>query len=57
VANDTIYRTLIAFETGELSKAETIARLKVRELFDQMTFASERALSFLKFTDFSEVSQ
>jgi len=56
VANDTIYRTLIAFETGELSKQETIARLKVRELFDQMTFASERAISFLRFTDFTEVS-
>ncbi len=56
VANDTIYRTLIAFETGELSKTETIARLKVRQLFDQMTFASERALSFLKFLSFMEVS-
>jgi hypothetical protein len=57
VANDTIYRTIIAFETGELSKAETIARLKVRELFDQMTFASECALSFIKFTGFTEVPQ
>jgi hypothetical protein len=56
VANDTIYRTLIAFETGELSKQETIARLKVRELFDQMTFASEKAISFLRFTGFTEVS-
>jgi hypothetical protein len=55
VANDTIYRTLIAFETGEVSKTETIARLKVRQLFDQMTFASERSLSFLKFTSFMEV--
>ena len=56
VANDTIYRTLIAFETGELSKAETITRLKVRQLFDQMTFASERSLSFLKFSGAMEVS-
>jgi hypothetical protein len=55
VANDTIYRTLIAFEAGELSKAETIARLKVRQLFDQMTFASERSLTFLKFSSYSEV--
>jgi hypothetical protein len=50
VANDTIYRTLIAYETGEVSKTETIARLKVRQLFDQMTFASQRSLSFLKFS-------
>jgi hypothetical protein len=55
VANDTIYRTLIAFETEELSKTETIARLRVRQLFDQMTFASERSLSFLKFSSFMEV--
>jgi hypothetical protein len=55
VANDTIYRTLIAFENGVLSAEETIARLKVRQLFDQMTFASERSISFLKYSDFIEV--
>ena len=56
VANDTIYRTLIAFETGELSKVETITRLKVRQLFDQMSFVSERSLPFLKFSGSMEVS-
>jgi hypothetical protein len=56
VATDSIYRTLIAFETGEFSKTEIIARLKVRQLYDQMTFASERSLSFLKFSSFSEVT-
>jgi hypothetical protein len=55
VANDTIYRTLIAYENGILSAVETIARLKVRSLFDQMTFASERSFSFLKYSDFIEV--
>jgi len=55
VANDTIYRTLIAYENGVLSAEETIARLKVRPLFDQMTFASERSFSFLKYSDFIEV--
>ena len=55
VANDTIYRTLIAFEDGVLSAEDTIARLKVRQLFDQMTFVSERSLSFLKYSDFIEV--
>ena len=56
VANDTIYRTLIAFENGTLSKAETIARLNVRQLFDQMTFASECSLSYLKFSGFLEAN-
>jgi len=55
VANDTIYRTLIAFEDGVLSAEETIARLKVRQLFDQMTFVSEYSLAFLKYSDFIEV--
>ena len=54
VANDTIYRTLIAFENGILSKVDTIARLKVSKLFDQMTFASECSLSFLQYSGFME---
>ncbi|GHV93826.1 hypothetical protein AGMMS50293_01460 [Spirochaetia bacterium] len=54
VANDTIYRTLIAFETGTLTKTETISRLKVHQLFDQMTFASERSLVFLEYSGFVE---
>lgn len=55
VANDNIYRTLIAFENGVLSAEDTIARLKVRQLFDQMTFVSERSLPFLKYSDSIEV--
>jgi len=55
VANDTIYRTLIAFEDGVLSAEETITRLKIRQLFDQMTFVSGHSLSFLKYSDFIEV--
>ena len=54
VANDTIYKTLIAFESGVLSEDDTIAKLKVRQLFDQMTFTTERSLSFLKFSGFTE---
>ena len=49
VANDTIYRTFIAYEEGILTKDETIARLKVKKLFDQMTFTTELALKELKY--------
>ena len=49
VANDTIYRTFIAYEAGILTKEETIARLKVKKLFDQMTFTTEMALKELKY--------
>jgi len=55
VANDTIYRTLIAFEDGVLSAEDTIEKLKARQLFDQMTFAFERSFSFLKYSDFIEI--
>jgi len=56
VANDTIYRTLIAFEAGEVSKADTINKLKVRKLFDQVAFKSERALCHLRYSDFLELN-
>ena len=36
-------------------KVETIAKLKVRKLFDQISFVSERSLSFLKFINFMEI--
>ena len=49
VANDTIYRTFIAYEEGILTKEETIARLKVKKLFDQMTFTTEAALKELRY--------
>ena len=55
VANDTIYRTFIAYEDGIITKEETIARLKVVKLYNQMTFATERALSYLTYTGHFEV--
>ncbi|MBZ4670759.1 MAG: hypothetical protein JG769_1063 [Oscillospiraceae bacterium] len=49
VANDTIYQTFVAYEAGILTKEETIARLKVKKLFNQMTFTTESALKELKY--------
>ena len=49
VANDTIYRTFIAYEEGILTKDETIARLKVKKLYDQMTFTTASSLKELKY--------
>ncbi len=49
VANDTIYRTFIAYEEGILTKEETIARLKVKKLYNQMTFTTEKALKELNY--------
>ena len=48
VANDTIYRTFIAYEEGILTKDETIARLKVKKLYDQMTFTTASSFKRVK---------
>ena len=49
VANDDVYETFNLFTAGVLNKEETLNRLKVKKLYNQLVFASERALSFLKF--------
>lgn len=55
VANDTLYQTLNLYETGILTKAETIARLKVHRLFNQISFHTTQALEFLHFEKAYEV--
>ncbi|HPR60496.1 MAG TPA: DUF3990 domain-containing protein [Prolixibacteraceae bacterium] len=49
VANDTLYQTLNLYETGILTKPETIARLKVHPLYNQISFHSPKALQLLKY--------
>ena len=56
VANDTLYATIRLFETGILNKAETISRLKVHKLFDQVSFHSTELLRELKFTKTHKIS-
>lgn len=51
VANDTLYRTFTLYESGVLTLQETISRLKVHELFDQLSFHTEKALANLKFIE------
>ena len=49
VANDTIFRTFIAYQNGILSEKETIKRLKIRRLYNQMVFTNERSLSCIEY--------
>lgn len=49
VANDTLYQTLALYETGILTKQETIVRLKVHTLFDQLSFHSLEVLKYVCF--------
>jgi len=49
VANDDVYETFTLYATGALDKEDTLKRLKVKKLYNQLVFTSERALSFLEF--------
>jgi hypothetical protein len=55
VADDTLYETLSLYESGVLSVEETVKRLKVHRLFDQISFHNDNALSKLKFIEAIEV--
>ncbi|GBU27047.1 hypothetical protein R84B8_00568 [Treponema sp. R8-4-B8] len=46
VANDNVYATIQLFETGLLSEAEIIIRLKVEKIFDQILFHTEKSLQY-----------
>lgn len=49
VANDDVYQTFILYFTGVYTKEQTIEALKVKKLYNQYVFTTERALSFLTF--------
>jgi len=49
VADDTIYRVFGLYEAGLLTREETLERLKIPKLYDQVTFCSERSLSHLQY--------
>jgi len=48
-ANDTLYQTFTLYEADILTKSETIARLKIHPLFDQLAFNTHKALDYLKY--------
>ena len=49
VANDDEYRTIALYMTGVLDKEQTLSSLKIRKLFNQLVFATEKSLQYLKF--------
>ena len=52
VANDDVYATLIIYEQGILNAEQTIEALKIKKLYNQFVFKTEKALALLKFIDF-----
>ena len=49
VANDDIYRTFTLYTAGLLTKEQTLDALKIKKLYDQLVFATEKALSYIHF--------
>ena len=49
VANDDVYRTFTLYTAGLLTKEQTLEALKIKKLYDQLVFATEKALSYLHF--------
>ncbi|MDR3048353.1 MAG: DUF3990 domain-containing protein [Elusimicrobiota bacterium] len=55
VANDTVYKTLIAYENKFYTKEQTIKILMGRKLYNQMTFITKKAIYFLHYVGYEEV--
>ena len=49
VANDDVYATFLLYASGVLSKEQTLEALKIKKLYNQLVFCTEKALSYLKF--------
>lgn len=49
VADDDVYRTFALYQSGVLSKEQTLETLKIKKLFDQYVFTNSKALKYLKF--------
>jgi hypothetical protein len=49
VANDNVFTTLQLFEAGILTREQTLAELKIKQLYDQYTFASERSIVLIRY--------
>ena len=57
VANDNVYATIQLYETGLLSEDETIIRLKVEEIFDQILFHTKEALNYCVYVKHESVDE
>jgi len=51
VANDDVFATLIVYEQGILNVEQTLEALKIKELYSQYVFKTEKALSLLEYVN------
>lgn len=57
VANDDVFQSLQLYLTGLYTKEQTLAALKIKKLYDQYVFATEKALRYLRFIGWEEVQK
>lgn len=55
VANDNVYRTITLYMTGVLNKEQALSALRIRDLFNQLVFATERSLQYLHYEGSEQV--
>lgn len=55
VANDDVFQALQLYLSGLYTKGQALAALKIKKLYDQYVFATEKALKYLKFVGYEEV--
>ena len=56
VADDQAYNTIILYEDGIIDEDYAIRKLMSEKLQDQYLFRTQKALSYLKYTNYMEVS-
>ena len=56
VADDQAYNTIILYEDGIIDEDSAIRKLMSEKLHDQYLFRTQKALSYLKYTNYMEVS-
>lgn len=49
VANDDVYTTFTLYTSGILTKEQAIEALKIKKLYNQLVFATEKALQYIEF--------
>ena len=47
VADDNVYRTLALYIAGDFTKEETLEKLKIRTLYNQLVLSSPKAFKYL----------
>lgn len=49
VANDNVYQTITLYMAGILTKEQTLEALKIKKLYNQLVFSTEKSLEYLRF--------